>query len=167
MATRTGSVADYVGRAVDLLAYQGVQANGDILLMPSFADPGMGGYVVTGIQKLAQRFIVELFREQGTTTFRPTLGTTFLTEARWGAFRTQSDVISAFARAVAQLRVNLQEQESDDDPDDERFVDAEVVSVVVESGQVAIYANLISRAGSDRSFVFPIAISNIPMTGEQ
>ena len=167
MVTKTGSVSNYVDRTVDLLAYQGVQATGDILLAPGFADPGMGGYAITGIQKLAQRFIVELFREQGTTTFRPALGTTFLTEARFGAFRTQADVISAFARAVAQLRVNLQDQESDDDPDDERFVDAEVVSVVVESDQVAVYANLISRAGRDRSFVFPIAVSNIPTTGEQ
>jgi hypothetical protein len=156
-----------VGRTVDLLAYQGVQASGDILLAPSLADPSTGGYVITGIQKLAQRFIVELFREQGTTTFRPGLGTTFLTEARYGSFRTQADVISAFARAVSQIRVNLQAQESDDDPDDERFLDAEVLSVVVESERVAIYANLISRAGRDRQFVFPIAVSNIPNTGEQ
>lgn len=162
MVSPKGSVAEYVGRTIDLLAYHGAAASGDILLDPTFAEAGEAGRVTTGIQKLAQRFIIELFREQGSTPFWPNLGTTFLTEARFGEFRTQNDVIGAFARAVSQVKVNLQAQETDDDPDDERFLTAEVLNVEVLPGRATIRALLVSRAGRDRAFIFPITVPNIP-----
>lgn len=162
MASRTGSVTEYQDRHVDLLAYHGASERGEVLLAPTFAEPSEAGRVTTGVQKLAQRFVVELFRERGSTPFWPTLGTTFLTEARFGEFRTQVDVISAFARAVAQLRPVLQAAESADDPDDERFVDAEVLSVEVTPGRAIIRTELVTRAGRNRTFIFPIAVPRVP-----
>ena len=40
------TVADYVGRTIDLLAYQGAQAAGDTLLTPSLATAGEGGRII-------------------------------------------------------------------------------------------------------------------------
>lgn len=152
-------IQEYVSRTVDIVGYHGVQPTGDNQLDATLAIAGEGGRIVTGVQKLVQRFLVELFRERGSTLFRPDEGTTFLVEARSGNFRTPNDVIGAFARAAAQVKTTLQQDESDDDPNDERFGSAEVLSVTLEGARVSLRVSLLSRAGTDRIFIFPIAVS--------
>jgi len=154
------SIKDYTGRTVDISAYQGVQPTGDVQLSATLALPGEGGRIVTGPQKVAQRFLLELLKETGTMKFRPNEGTTFLTEARIGAFQTQTDVFGAFRRGVAVVRPLLRRQELAADPDDERFVDAEVISISVIPGEAVITAELITRAGRDRTYIFPL---NVPI----
>ncbi len=154
------SIKDYVGRTVDISAYQGVRPVGDVQLSATLALPGEGGRIVTGPQKVAQRFLVELLKEVASMRFRPAEGTTFLTEARVGAFRTHSDVFGAFRRGVAMAKPLIQRQELDTDPDDERFVDAVIISIAVIPGEAVITAELVTRAGRDRTYIFPL---NVPL----
>jgi hypothetical protein len=155
------SIADYVGRTIDLAAYHGVSPRGRVQLVEALAPDEESGAVVTGVQKVAQRFLVELLRETGSTPFRPEDGTSFLTDARTGQFRTQADVMGAFARGVVEVRGTLQAEELETDPDDERFVDATVTDVLIAPGQAVIRFQLVTAAGAARQFIFPL---NIPVS---
>ncbi len=155
----TGNIADYVGRTVDILAYQGIKATGNNKLTETLAEPGTGGVIITGVQKVAQRFLTELLKEVGTMTFRPSEGTSFLTEARLGGLQTQADVLGAFARGVLEVRRILQVDELASDPDDEKFRDAEVISIEVSPGQAIVNFEIVTEAGRDRTFIFPLPVS--------
>ncbi len=79
---------DYIGRKVDVLAFQGPVPVGEVLLTQSLALEGTGGMVTTGINFLAQRFLIELLTERGSIPHWPIRGTTFMTEIRSQFVRT-------------------------------------------------------------------------------
>lgn len=153
-----GSVVDYIGRTIDLAGYHGIQPVGDVRLVEALSPEGESGAIVTGVQKVAQRLLVELLKETGSQPFWPNEGTVFLTEAREGRFRTQADVIAAFSRGVVDARATIQAEELASDPADERFVDAEVQQVFVGPGFAVITFTVITQAGADRNYIFPLKV---------
>lgn len=153
-----GSLSDYSGRTVDLAAYQGIAPAGDQQLRPTLADPGTSGTLVTGTQKVVQRVITELLKERGSEKFWPDEGNSFLTEMRAGYYETQLDVFAGFAQAVADITPLIQAQELAADPADERFVDLQAKSVTVIADQAIIVAQLITQAGPERTYIFPLSI---------
>lgn len=153
-----GRVSEYIDRTLDLAAYWGVQPVGNVRLVEALAPERTSGAIVTGVQKVSQRFLTELLKEQGSQPFRPDEGTTFLLEAKEGRFQTQADVLGAFARGVVEARRVIQADESDDDPSDERFVDAEVLEVFVAPGTAVIKFRIVTQAGADRQFIFPLRV---------
>lgn len=156
--TALGTVTQYVNRTVDMSAYHGIQPAGDVRLAETLAPVATGGAIITGVQKVAQRFLCEFLRETGSTPFRPNDGTDFITEVRSGALRTQADVLGAFARGVSQVQAILQAEEADTDPPDERFIDAIVSQVFVSPGLTVIRFQIVTQAGSEREFIFPLRI---------
>ena len=152
------TVADYAGRTVDVVAYQGSALNGEQLLAQSLGDANGDGRICTGIVKLGQRFLLELLTEQGSMKFLPVRGSTFMTEARLGYFRNQVDVLSALSRALVAIKRNLQAEESDTDPDDERFGTAAITNIEYTPGEAKIYITLISRAGIATA-ILPISVA--------
>jgi len=152
------TVADYVERTVDVVAYQGSEIGGEKLLTQSLGDANGDGQICTGIVKLGQRFLLELLTEQGSMQFLPLRGCTFMTEARLGYFRNQVDVLSALSRALLWIKRNLQAEESDDDPDDERFGTAIITNIEYTPGEAKVFITLISRAGT-ASVVLPINVA--------
>lgn len=158
MADRQGTIDQYVGRTADYVAFQGVSPAGSVQLSMSLTQPGSGGSVVTGPQKVVQRFLLELLREKGTMPLRPRGGTDFITEARLGYLRTAADVTGAFSRAVIDIRAELAFEESDSDRDDERFKNAELLGVSIGGGKADMRIRITTRAGASREFIFPISI---------
>ena len=64
------TVADYVGRTVDVVAYQGSGLGGERQLTQSLGREEDGkGQINTGIVKLGQRFLLELLTEQALCSF--------------------------------------------------------------------------------------------------
>ena len=151
-------VLQYAGRTTDILAFEGAKAFGSALLDQTLALEGEGGKVCAGIQKLAQRFLIELFTERGTLTYQPTRGTDFMTRAKQGSLRTSQDVLAAFSAALVDVRRNLQAEESEDEPDDERYQDANILSVFTQPGEIKISLEVFSLAGSSRKVIFPISV---------
>jgi hypothetical protein len=144
-----------VGRTTDILAFNGLELGHEVELEQTLAQPGGGGKVVTGVQKLVQRFLLEVLKEQGSDPYS-TRGTEFMTEALSGYLNTVADVHGAFARAVLTAGINLRAEESESEPDDERFESAEILSVTLIQGTAAIWVKLLSRAGEDREAIFPV-----------
>lgn len=152
------TIADYVGRTIDVLAYDGAVARGEVQLEQTLALDGQSGKICTGIQKLGQRFLIELLTERTTMPFRPTRGTDFMYEARIGRFRTQIDVYTAMSRALVDLRRNLQAEESDSDPDDERYLGAEIISVEYVPGEAKIWLRVYSQ-DANAVAILPISVT--------
>jgi hypothetical protein len=148
---------DYTGRTVDVLAYRPTYGKPAKSLIAALADETTGGEIVTGIQKLAQRFMLELFTENGTMSYLPDRGCSFMTEARQGGWQTTIDVMAAFSAAIVDISKNLLNEESSLDPDDERYKSAELLSVTLSAGSLAITVKLTSLAETSWNYVLPIA----------
>jgi hypothetical protein len=153
------SISDYVGRTVDVLAYKGGTAGGEKLLRMELAAQDDSGQITTGIQKLAQRFLLELLTEQGTMAYLPLRGCGFMREARLGMWRSPIDVMAAFSAALLDIKDNLQAEETSLDPDDERFFDAELVAVTLDGSEASVTIRVTSLAGTSRKFIAPLKIT--------
>lgn len=164
------ALADYVGRKYDYLALRNTTGPGERRLALELFDAEMSGQITTGIQKLAQRWMLEFLTERGSMLGRPDRGCEFMRLARQGRFRLPIDVRAAFSAADAVIRVNLALEETDATPDDERFSAAELLnvgllpgdSVTQQSGTSAVFLTLsvriVSLAGDTRNVIVPIEI---------
>ena len=152
------SVTDYIGRTIDVAAFQGQVRDGESQLLMDLAEPGTGGQILTGIVKLGQRFFMELLTERGTMIYRPDRGTLFLTELREGQVRSQVDLLGAFSRALIDVIRNLQNEETDSDPDDERIKSADVINVEFSPGEAKVFVEVASQDATAKE-ILPIKIS--------
>lgn len=150
------AVADYIGRTFDLLALRGATPVGSTQLSQTLFDAKNGGEICTGIQKLAQRWVVHFFTIEGSMPFLPDRGNLFLQTARRGHFRTEADVVAAFNIAAVSLHDELISEETTDMPDDERYDGVQLQSISLDSGQLILLVNIFSRAGSSRKVILPV-----------
>jgi hypothetical protein len=149
------STAAYAGRKVDVAAFALDLKTG--ALTPTIAANGSGD-VTAGWYALANRFAVELFTGLGSIPFAAERGCDFLTDARANRWRTSVDVRQSFYSALVEVSRNLRGEEDDDDPDDERYDQAELQDLVVTRTTVNLTVDLKSRAGENHVFIAPIAV---------
>jgi hypothetical protein len=146
----------YAGYFVDTLAFDGATAKGEVLLQQTLCQPGEGGKMTAGIQLLAQRVYIEWFTEKGSVLYNKKRGTTFMTEARLGYFRTQLDVYGSFSRAKSDIALAMAEDETLDMKPDERYGGMEIAQLAMQPGIVKMYVSLWSKAGKDRAVLLPV-----------
>lgn len=154
----TGSVTAYRDRQVDMLVFQnGGIGNLELVDMVLVAE-GTGGFIVAGIVKLAQRFLLELLTEQGSIPYDPLRGTTFMRELRLGQVQTTIDAEISFALALDQAKLRLQLEESTDMPNDERYGRVNLISITVAPRDtLKLRLSLFSLAGTGVTLLLPIA----------
>jgi hypothetical protein len=162
------SLQDYAQRRYDYLALQNVQRKGDSLLGLELFNSQTSGKICTGVQKLAQRWLLEFMTERGSLPGLPERGCNFMKAARTGGFRTRINVETIFSSADMLIRRNLVAEEYADMPADEKFGSAELLSVAILptfnvdqlSGTTAIYINMrvkiTSLAGDEHVVIFPV-----------
>lgn len=152
---------DYTGRTVDVAALDGTYANFEFELAQGIMGAGYkSGKVVTGIQKLVQRWVIEFLTPVGSMPYLSKRGSVFLNEARSGRMRTEADVMSVFAYANSKISDNLFEEDSlGVYPEDEQYSDARLISVAISLGsKVSLTIAIDSKVGADRIFTVPIQI---------
>lgn len=162
------SLKDYVDRKYDYLALQNTAIAGNQQLGLQLFTEKTSGKLCVGVQKLAQRWLLEFMTEEGSMPGLPTRGCAFLTTARRGGFRVRVNISAAFSTANATIKQKLRAEEYAGMPDDERFDNAELLSFVIIpgldstrlSGTTIIYlkmtVKIISRAGSSYDIIFPV-----------
>lgn len=133
--------------SVDLAAFL---VNPDGSVTQALADA-----TVSGPARLLQRVADELLTEQDSVPYLPGRGSPFLAYLR-GRAATETDVFAAFAASAAGLRKNLQADETDADPDDERFLSARATGVVIGAGRVALKVLVTNRAGQPQRLTVPL-----------
>lgn len=151
------SLVDYAGRSYDFLALQNIKARGDARLGLELAKQGDSTYICVGVQKLAQRWLLEFLTERGSMPGLPARGTDFMTRVRQGRIRTEAALRAAFAFAEYDARVNLQKEEEITWPDDERLAGVNLISVAFLPGYANLRVGIASRAGVLRDIILPIA----------
>lgn len=159
MATKFATTSDYAGRTVDVAAYKGWAPNKNTKVDQALVGPGDSGQLIAGIEKLVQRFAIELLTESGTLLYLPTRGSTFIIAARIGSWRTADDVRSSFSVAMLEVTENLQVEESETDPDDERFSSAELLSVSLLGDTVTMSVQVTSQAGTSFTALLPLNVT--------
>jgi len=153
------SVADYVGRTVDLTAFHGADPDSNrVLLIQTLVDE-LGGSVVTGIQKLAQTFLIQLFKIRDPDGLDPNEGCQFIRDAIQGGWRQTADVTQSFYASLIDIARNFSVKENRQTfPDDERYQSAVIDSIILDGDRVAVSITLTSQAGSTFNFIAPIPI---------
>jgi hypothetical protein len=157
-ATAGFDLSDYTDRVIDVLAFRGVVATGDAQLDASLVDQESTGEICTGIQKLAQRFALELLTERGSIAYAADRGTDLMATLLSGKARTTADVQAVFALSELQARINLAAEEADTDPADERYGQTKLQSTVLEPGRLVLVTRLESLAGEDAKIILPIPL---------
>lgn len=155
------TAADYVGRTVDVLAFQGkFPRAGDQRLTQSLVDASGYAYSVTGIQKLAQRFLILLLTDRSSQPYRlKARGTSFLAQGRMGLWRTTLDVAQSFAVAVLDVRRTLDAEDQASDSAEEKLGTVQLTGVSLDGDQVTLRVDFRSKAGTTLRYVAPIPIT--------
>lgn len=156
------TIYEYVNRTVDYLAFDGANPDAEVQLTPSFLLPGQSGALTTGIQKLVQRFLLELLTEKGSLQYTPGRGTVFMTQLRLGYIRTTAQLIALFNTVELDIRNSLRLEENfEKDPADERFKQAELISASLSGDRAYLNIKVLSQAGTSRTVIYPLRITAI------
>lgn len=123
----------------------------------AIVTPTVSGRKITGPEKLAQRFLLELMTEMGSMPFAETRGSVLLSKLRSGSMYSELDVINAFYTALLDVSSNLQAEETEDDEDDERYGSVELIDVSVTPGSVSMSAHLYNLTGEVSLLQFPLS----------
>lgn len=153
------TIADYIGRSVDVAAWTGQQASGDTFVTPALASPGNSGEVCTGIVKLMQRWQLEFLTISGTILFLPDRGCDFMYLLRSGQLQTTIDVEQAFYLSASQVKLNLTAEDTPTTPLDEQLASVSLLSVTLSADTLDLYVSLVSQAGESRVVILPIQTS--------
>lgn len=157
----TKKTSDYTGRQIDILAMNGEFSDRLFELDQSlYGKKNTSGKVCAGIQKLAQRWVIEFLTPLGSIPYLTNRGTIFLNSIRSGKIRTELDATLLFNFAKDQAAYNLiQEDEAGTYPDDEKYAEAGLLGVKVLTGEkLSISVKINSVAGASRVFVVPVAV---------
>lgn len=149
------SYVDYIDKSHDVLALiTPVGGTGAVLLQ--FSERGE---ITTGVQKLAQRFFMLLFTPKGSIPYASETGSDFLPALASGGLRAPADVYTAFSAALVDVREQLLAQELTTDPADEKFEEAEIVSLRLTTDVVYIVVRLTTVAGDATQYIAPLSIT--------
>lgn len=153
----TSQIPLYIGRTIDVLAFRGGERYGNNQLTQTLADAVNTGEICTGLQKLAQRFIIVLLTEKGSVKYFPTQGTDFMIALGQGRVHNETDMRAVFGLAMQELTTQMLDDEADTDPDDERFKEATLQALTVIPGYVNMTIAISSRSAS-ATIILPIPI---------
>lgn len=156
---QVSTVANYVGRRVDMAAFRGIfpRAN-EQLLAQELVSSQDGGALIAGIEKLAQNVLMVLLKRKGSDPYRPNAGCQFLSDAEQGAWRTVADVMQSFNLSKSDISNQIQAQEVATDPDDERYGSLSLTGVILSGETVSVTLVLTSVAGNNYTFLTPITV---------
>lgn len=150
------AVIDYQNRTFDLLTIRGATAKGVAQLSQTLFDSTSSGEVCTGIQKLAQIWVIEFLTVAGSIKFQPGRGCGFVQACLNGRLRTETDVVMAFNLAQTIIYENIKKLETDDTPLDEQFSGARLDNVVLLDDTLSLSVTIFSVAGVTQKLILPI-----------
>lgn len=157
------SKVDYAGRTVDLLLLKTVL---DIPVVNKRVELDVSNVsgepmIVTGVEKLVQRYALSFVNAIGSTKFRPNHGTGIVPNVGSGRVYDMSSLEAAAAEADLVARTQVRAGDVDEDtPDDERLESSEVYGLefVRSRAAVRISVRLTTAAGESYTYIIPVAI---------
>ena len=161
MAEHIPYTIDYSGRQVDVELLQSI-ARPVVLESVTVSSVTQPAKIVTGIQKLVQRYTSLLLAITGTTHFDSGNGSVLLDRVMRGAITTKGRLINAFAIANGQAIKQLKRDDKQTDifgsmPDDEQIQTATLLNADIDHETATAYlqVQITSRAGDNITFIVP------------
>jgi hypothetical protein len=152
------TIADYQGRKFDILAFQPKSATTE--LAQTIAGDSSGGLICVGVQKLAQRWVLEFLTPAGSIPYKTDRGSSFIPDILSGVIRTDSDVAAFFSMASSQIKTNLTNEDALTDPDDEKFASVNLDGFSFSAGgKLILQVSIYSVAGTSREVILPISVT--------
>lgn len=154
----TKKTNDYSGRKVDVLALDG--AFNDSVFPMNQTLYSENGKVCAGIQKLAQRWLIEFLTPLGSIPYLKSRGCDFINKVRSGRIRTEVDAALVFNFAKEKVANNLRKEDAEGTyPDDEMYANVELLAIKVNIGVgLSMSVRIDSIAGDARVFVLPLDV---------
>ena len=156
-----GTTTDYTGRLLDIqLLNTIVVPDGihEMRLSILAVEPKM----VTGIQKLIQRYAILFLTSLEDIKYDPNTGTTFLPAMFGGAINSPGRLTSYFAVGNSNV-VSILKKDIVGLPDDEILVSADLTDYNIDYARGWLYlrVTIINKAGDSTLFVVPAAITTV------
>lgn len=154
---------DYAGRTVDLLLLKTVLSVPAVnkrvdMDVSNVVDEPM---IVSGVEKMVQRYAIAFINAMGSTRFRQDHGTEIVPMVAAGMVYSMSTLESAAAEAnlLAGRQIMLAD-EGEETPDDERLVASDVVDLEFsrERSMVRISVRLTTAAGDSYVYIIPVGV---------
>jgi hypothetical protein len=159
MTQLSGTLAQYSGRTVDFLAFENMKVSGDTQLTQTMVLPRQTGALITGIEKLVQRFLLELLTERGSLQYDSNRGTLFITKIRAGMVNTSQALFAVFNAAELELRNTLKmEEDKLNDPADERYKQATLLAASLLGDFATLSIQVNSMAEESRTVIYPLRL---------
>lgn len=162
------SKVDYAGRTVDLLLLKTILDVPVAMKRMGIDVSNVSGepMIVSGVEKMVQRFALTFITAMGSVKFRPDHGTRITPDVAQGRIYNMSSLRASAAEANMLARVQIRTDDEamaeagEDTPDDERLVDSEVVDLEFsrEKAKAMVSIRLTSAAGSSYTYIIPVAI---------
>ena len=154
---------DYSGRTVDLLLLKTVLAVPAVnkrvdLDVSNVVDEPM---IVSGVEKMAQRYAIAFINAIGSTRFRQGHGTEIVPRVAAGMVYSMATLESSAAEANLMVgRQIMLADEGEDTPDDERLVASDVTDLEFsrERSMVKISVRLTTAAGDSYVYIIPVGV---------
>lgn len=152
---------DYSGRTVDLLLLK------TILDVPTVnhrvsLDADGTPMIVTGIEKMVQRYAISFINAMGSTMFRNGHGTNIVPSVAAGLVYNMATLETAAAEANLLASTQMMEADAAEDntPDDERLVLSEITNLEFSrsKSRVKIEVKLTSAAGDTYVYIIPVDV---------
>lgn len=115
------------------------------------------GRKLTGTEKLAQRYIIEMFTDIASMLYKQNRGGNFWSYLKSGMINEQ-DVFQAFYLAKNKTAENLKAEERDSDPDDERYGDSSLSNISITPDSYKMTISITSIANTRVNIIWPVLI---------
>ena len=154
---------DYAGRTVDLLLLKTILNVPVVGKRVELDVSNVSGepMIVSGVEKMAQRYVIAFLNAMGSTKFRPDHGTDIVPRVATGLVYSIATLESAAAEANMLAARQLSMADADEDtPDDERLVSSEVTNLefMRERSRIRISVKLTTAAGDSYVYIIPVGI---------
>jgi len=152
------TIADYQGRKFDIMAFQPKPS--ETKFEQALTSYDSGGLICVGIQKLAQRWVLEFLTPVGSMPYIPGRGTSFMRKIRYNGNSTNIDIVAFFGTAAEEIRINFLKEDRLIDPDDERYSSASLDGFSINADKkLVLNVSILSVAGTARKVIIPISVS--------
>ena len=161
MATFYPSTIDYSNRQVDIELMQSIEKPNELERVTlSLTDSSPK--IVTGIQKVAQRYALLFLSTVNEVGFDSRQGTLLLSQIIGGRIQNSGQLQVSFAtansRVLGQMRAaDTEEATYGSVPDDERIINARLLDFNIDFASSTVYlrVQLLTRAGTSITYVIP------------
>lgn len=112
--------------------------------------------ICTGVQKLAQAVMIELFTEKGSDPFDVSRGTTFMLDAKRGRLINDTEAAIRFYQAATDILTRFRASENTE-PDDEKLRSLDLLGISFAGDRLTLSVK-ITTADPARQVILPIPI---------